>query len=143
MHRHVFLSTLIAILAVGCGSLVHGPEQRIDVATNPPGAGVFVSEMPVGTTPCSISLKRSERSPKVVLRKDGYGEYTVVLMQITCPWSVFGNLLIGGLPGWAFDAATGSMGQLEPREIRVQLIPVQDAQHSQASVNEEITNGSH
>ena len=52
----------------------------------------------------------------LLLRIDGYQPYELPLKRKLDGW-VFGNLVIGGIPGIAIDFLTGSIYRLTPRDI--------------------------
>jgi len=52
----------------------------------------------------------------LLLRIDGYQPYELPLKRKLDGW-IFGNLVIGGIPGIAIDFLTGSIYRLAPRDI--------------------------
>ncbi len=59
-----------AVIASGCATIVNGSTERVEIASDPPGAMAKVDGIPIGTTPTSIDLKRGEPH-SVTIEKDG------------------------------------------------------------------------
>jgi hypothetical protein len=76
-------------------------------------------QMASGTTPQTIRLPRKNEY-QIELGVAGYKAQTVALTKGVNGW-VFGNFIIGWIPGLIIDFVTGSASKLEPSIISVSL----------------------
>lgn len=118
--------TLIVVLCVtfgltGCATIMHGSTQTIAISTDPPDAMVRVG----GNTfksPAQVTLRR-DADYIVTAEKDGH-ETAQGTLKHSVHWPTFlGNIIFGGLIGWAIDFSSGSAYVLEPENITVPLKP--------------------
>ncbi len=80
---------LIAAVAAagGCASLHHGGgTQRTTVASDPPGARLYVNGRPVGITPVDVVLRRRDRDVVLRFEKDGYATTKMSLDRSLSAW---------------------------------------------------------
>lgn len=106
------------LLLSSCCSLVNGPKQSIGFASSPVGAKVTVDGIPIGMTPVTRKLERSE-DHVVVMELKGYCSFSATVTHSVSGW-VWGNLICGPL-GLAIDACTGSLYVLSPEQVQAQL----------------------
>lgn len=122
----VVSSTCVVMLVAGgltlggCATIVNGPTQKVEFASEPPGATVKVDGIPIGITPTSLDLKR-DSSHQVSFEKSGYTESEEIVSQ-KWSWWFAGNVLIGGIIGMIVDASTGDMYNLTPETVSPALI---------------------
>ena len=107
-------------LLSSCSTMVNGTTQRIELASDPPGAAVKVDGIPIGNTPTSIDLKRGS-SHFVTVEKTGYAASDETIEQHTSWWFA-GNILLGGIIGMIVDYSTGGMYNLAPATVSPVLI---------------------
>jgi hypothetical protein len=102
------VSIAVALLVTGCGAILHGPRQNIDVQTSPAGAKVETSP-PTGTftTPATLDLER-KNSYVLTFTSPGYNPATFNLHNNIGTGTVIADVLLTGLVGVIVDAATGS-----------------------------------
>ena len=103
-----------------CASIINGSSQPVSFGSTPPGATVTVDGQPKGTTPSTIPLERTKRGHIVRIEAPGYYPYETHLSANFSVWYV-GNLLIGGLIGFALDPCTGAMWYYN--DINTNLVP--------------------
>ena len=123
MKKHIALLPVVAVVLVGCASIVSKSEYPVAITSNPTGADFTVkrrSGIPIasGVTPATIVLPAS----------DGYfqpAKYTIefrrkgVLQSVPITAKIdgwyFGNLIFGGvIVGMLIvDPATGAMWRLD------------------------------
>lgn len=99
----------------GCATIVHGTNEKFNVASTPTHASILIDGTRVGTTPKQIKLSRSDNHT-MTLSLAGYQPETIRLKKSISGW-FFGNILLGGLVGIAVDAADGAMYSLTPEEV--------------------------
>jgi PEGA domain len=114
-HRsQVVLLAVLAVLvgmALGCANLSHGSTQSIRVESDPSGAQVTVDTDPVAyIAPATIVLKRGQ-DHVLVFRKEGFENYSAELTRSQSA-AVYGNLILGGLPGLMTDYGSGAAYEL-------------------------------
>lgn len=123
------IALLVTLLTNSCATIMTGTNQTVDVESSPPGANVRVEKLGTsgiqtiweGTTPATLELGR-KHSYLVILSKTGYEPMEVpVEGNKMNPW-VWGNLLIGGLPGLLVDGFSGAILTLEPGDVSVTLL---------------------
>lgn len=144
MRRFIVLA---AFAFAGCTTVSNGPMQRIRVDSNPQGAAVEVRHCGAMatksvTTPGVAWVSRRSTQCELVFRNLYYEEQRVRLRRHTSrnmdaygagidmvldssnnlgEVAVFGAALL--LPSLAVDAASGSMFELQPNDLVVQLVP--------------------
>jgi len=115
---------ILVLLVVGCATIVTTPKQDISLNSNPKGANVVVKtvggiEVFSGTTPATCKLERKNEYI-VYINVAGYKESQIIIGKEINMW-VIGNLLCGGVPGLIIDGVTGSLWNLSPETIQVDL----------------------
>lgn len=99
----------------GCGTLIHGTEQEVNIQSNPPGASVIIDGVERGQTPVSVELSRKSRHT-ISVSLFGYNSYQIMVDRKFSAWA-----LLGGPIGILIDDATGGMYKLLPERINAQL----------------------
>jgi hypothetical protein len=148
----VNFKTLIAVVMFtqGCATLHNGRHQNVSVVSDPAGATVEVrcgKAQPAAVTPATVRLPRKVEECSITLSKPGFQSETVVFA--TSPnrwfWANFAGPIIGGTSGatrhsdlafidflvgafiggigFATDAITGAMWELEPAKVERKLVP--------------------
>ena len=115
----VILAFLSTAFTFGCATIMHGTMQDVAVSSNPSYAKVFIDNEEVGLTPVTTSLKRKEVH-NIRIELDGYHPYQTTLNKKTSGW-VAGNILLGGLIGFAVDAISGGIYDLTPEQVQAEL----------------------
>ncbi len=84
-------------LSTGCATFMNGSTQRVAVASEPPGARVFVGDEPAGVTPTFVELERDEGDLVLRFEKDCHRRTVLEVPRRTSTW-VYGNLVPLGVP---------------------------------------------
>jgi len=108
------------LLGTGCATVTNGTTQAVSVSTHPAHATIETGGRTF-ESPCVIELAR-KRDHVVTISKQGYRTESVQLGRKSTG-AVRGNIWLGGLPGWAIDAATGANNELVPGHIDLTLTP--------------------
>jgi len=116
----ISLLTAAAVMVSGCATIINGRTERVEIASDPPGATAKVDGIPIGTTPTSIDLKR-DNPHSVTIEKDGYVTAEESIEQGTS-WWLAGNILLGGLIGLFVDYSTGAAHTLKPESMTPVLV---------------------
>jgi len=106
----------------GCGSIVHGSSQNINLNTNPQGATVNISNGSTFTTPSQVKLERN-KDYILTFSKEGYATQTVPLNSVLSGW-LAGNIIFGGIIGGGVDLATGAAYTLTPEQFIITMQPL-------------------
>lgn len=127
-HRTVGCWLLITVSACslsGCATIVSGNKGQVTL-DNSGGATYFSildskdRVVDSGVTPKQVTLKTSRALFKpakyrvVYASQDGVEQHD---LDASVNWWTAGNIIIGGVPGVAIDAATGAVWKLQPRVI--------------------------
>ncbi|HTH17131.1 MAG TPA: hypothetical protein VL974_10790 [Magnetospirillum sp.] len=108
--RVVFAIAAVA-LASGCSSVIEGRSQTIAFNTNPVGATCILTRngLTIGNvqTPGGIVIEKTKHNIQVVCSKEGYEDSTAMLKSGVAG-ATFGNIILGGVVGWAVDSASGA-----------------------------------
>lgn len=132
------------VLLNGCATAMNGPLQRVAVASDPPGARVYMNGAPVGVTPAFVDVPRRDPDLELRLEKDGFEPAKLALEREFSGWS-WGNVLFAGVPindygigqwvgamalygglGWLRDSRSGGAYK-RPSLVRATLDPVRPA----------------
>ena len=122
-----FLLSLTLLSLCNCASILSGTSQSLSVQSSPPGAACDLTRngMVIGNisqTPGATFIKKTKDDIVLSCKKSNYQDATAYL-DSGSDGNVFWNLLLGGLPGWGFDSATGADNRY-PDVTSVTLIPV-------------------
>ncbi len=122
-----FLSLAILFFLANCASIVSGRNQTVSVETVKGSQSLSKSD-------CKLSNSKgdwyAQNTPNSVFIRKSYGDLSINCNNKNLSGSqtfksshepiVWGNLLFGGLIGWAIDAGTGS-GFSYPQTMVVEL----------------------
>jgi hypothetical protein len=102
----------------GCGTLLTGTTQTLQINSVPSGATVQVNGKDRGQTPLQLNLRRGSAGPLVTVSLDGYEQSTFVPQTSFNPASV---LNARDVPSWLIDSMTGAMYRYDPDSYNIQL----------------------
>ena len=132
-----FLATaVLAVSMAGCGTIIHGNDQEIMITTSPSGARVLYDGAVRGITPCKVDVSRRPLKTILTVQKEGYGDKNLTIKNKVSLWALLGNVVLGGVPGWIIDGATGSFGAYYTDTYLLDLEPLETtetASHTEAS----------
>jgi len=108
-------------LLSGCGTIMHGPRQNIDVQSSPSGAKIETSAgVGTSTTPTTLNLER-KNSYVLTFTSPGYSPATFNIRNGIGVGTVIADVLLTGLVGVVVDGLTGSWYGLSPESAIVTL----------------------
>lgn len=113
------LAALVLAATTGCATLFASGPAQIPVATNPPGAIVYVNGAPVGQTPTLLMLD-SDLPANVQIYLPGYQPVQMWRQKSISGW-FWVNLLFW--PGFIVDLATGNYQRYRDDGIAIGLVP--------------------
>ena len=132
--RDLMSLLLISFFLHGCATMTQGSMQQISVSSAPSGATVMVNGFQRLKTPAVLELPRKE-SHRLEISLEGYHPETIDIRKVDSGM-VAGNLLVGGLIGYAIDHSSGAAFRLVPEVVQVTLRPIlTDPPKDQASSN--------
>jgi len=117
--KSIIVLLLIVVTVSSCATIMQSTTQQVSFNSNPSGATVTINGQQRGTTPVIVDLKRKDAFT-VKIELTGYSPYELALTRKISGW-VWGNIVIGGLPGLVIDAATGGMYILTPEQVNAEL----------------------
>jgi PEGA domain len=106
----------------GCATIMNGPNQTMEIDTDPGGSNVTLTGGAVCVTPCKLEVPR-KNDLRVDIQHEGY-QPVYVLIQSKLGGATFGNILAGGIIGSVVDSSNGSSKQLKPNPLKIRLVPV-------------------
>jgi hypothetical protein len=108
----------------GCGAIMHGARQNIDVQSSPSGAKVETSPSTgTFTTPTVLDLER-KNSYVLTFTSPGYTPATFNIHNSVGTGTVIADVLLTGLVGVVVDGLTGSWYGLSPESANTTLTRV-------------------
>jgi hypothetical protein len=127
MHhsRLAIIALLVTpMLALGCASIMEGKTQSVSFNSEPAGAQILINGLPMGVTPATITIKKSDYdNANVLFKKEGYQDQQATLHTKVTGW-FWGNIITGGLLGSGTDAISGAMWEYSPDKYFVTMPPV-------------------
>lgn len=120
-----FIVTLSAF-ASGCATVTQGSKQIVNLHTDPPGATCDVARearaiTSLAATPGLVQVGREWGAIDISCRKQGHQSAELRVESTVEAWTM-GNILLGGIIGFAVDAASGAMRQY-PESVTLTLVP--------------------
>jgi hypothetical protein len=103
---------IVWVVLTSCASIVAGGPTAFSATSNPAGAtvtlkGLSNGEVLTGETPATFTLNKGS-DYEVSFELAGYKSESMVIRRTINGW-FWGNIIIGGIPGWIVDAATQNM----------------------------------
>lgn len=112
---------IVASILSGCGTIMHGANQNIDVQSSPAGAKVETSPgTGTYTTPTTLNLAR-KNSYVLNFSSPGYTPATFNIHNSVGTGTVIADVLLTGLVGVVVDGITGSWYGLSPEAATVTM----------------------
>ena len=114
-------AAVAATVGPGCATMNQGFEQRVSVASAPPGAAVSVDGAPAGETPVTVSLEnrwwgQGGREAVIRLEKDGFRTSEIWVEPQVSRW-VWGNLVLAAIAGSLAAAHSNDTRDWSPGKV--------------------------
>lgn len=110
-----------AMLLTNCSTVLNTTTQDLEIKSVPANAKITIDGKKFGLTPQVVNIDRGSMHV-VKIELDGYEPYETQVTKKISIW-FWGNALNGFLPGMLIDMFTGSMYNLLPEGISVELQP--------------------
>lgn len=117
-----FILTLMILILSSCASIINGPDQKVRILSDPPGADITINGQLAGKTPAAFKLIRS-KDHVIGLTLEGYIPQSKEVKRTLSGVAIF-YLLPGGLLSFGVDATQGSQFCF-PDEVHMKLDPTQ------------------
>ncbi|MBS0638200.1 MAG: PEGA domain-containing protein, partial [Verrucomicrobia bacterium] len=102
----------------GCATIINGPDQKVTILSEPPGAHIAINGVEAGYTPATFKIIRA-KDHVVTLSMEGYHTHDEELIRQLSGVTAF-YILPGGLASMAVDSAQGTLWCFED-EVKVEL----------------------
>lgn len=116
---------VLVFVVTGCATIMAGGPDHVRVATNPPGATVFIDNVPVGQTPMMVTLDRQRSAGLIRIELYGFAPVVVMRAPRINGW-FWANICLGGI-GTMVDLVTGNIKSFDDTPISVGLVPAPGA----------------
>lgn len=115
----------LGIALSGCGTIVEGTHQDIAISTTPDGAHCDLTRKgeklaTVDRTPGKVTVRKTKEDILLGCQKAGYQTSSQYLHSGMAA-GTFGNIIAGGVIGWAVDSSTGADNKY-PEAVNVNLV---------------------
>ncbi len=125
MNKKLFALAAVVLLLTSCASIINGSKAKVTLKSN------YVTQ-PVNLRyddqvetdvflPYTIKVKRGFKPTEIYASTQGYEDAKVTVDKKFNTISVW-NILVGGIPGFAIDAATGAMMKPKQKEYEIPFI---------------------
>lgn len=112
------------LLLPACATVTRGTKQDFVIESTPAKAEVALSTGQKCTTPCKLKLKRKDGFT-ATFTKAGYQPVNAEVKSKLATGGAAagaGNVLIGGVIGAVVDGSNGSLNDLKPNPLKVELV---------------------
>lgn len=116
--KKVLLLTTAVFLLSSCATIFTGTKDTIRFSSTPEGATVYIDGIEICKTPCEARVNRSISEKEVEFKLDGYKTRIITLDR---SFNAVSILNMGGLVGWAVDAATGSLMKYDRKSYNIEM----------------------
>jgi hypothetical protein len=131
--RRIWPASALALAAAlgGCATISRGTTTEFTVDSTPPAAQATTSNgFYCAATPCTFRVQRKDAFI-ITVSKPGYTSSATQIRSTLAEEGAetfIGNALVGGVIGAGLDISNGSMMDLKPNPLHVDLQPVAPAQ---------------
>ena len=134
----LLVATVTLFMTTSCASIFTKKTQEVNFK-GVPGTTIVDKDKnklitEIGSNGFGVGRFSKQLKKKTIeARKDGYTTREYVMGTKIQPW-FWGNIIFGGIPGMAIDAATGKMMKFSDKIIAVTLTPDENAYESAATI---------
>jgi hypothetical protein len=122
MKRRLMMLVIVPILVLeltACATVLNTTTQDVEIKTTPANAKIIIDGKKFGTTPQTVNIERGSNHI-IKLDLEGYEPYETQLTRKITLW-FWGNVFNGFIPGMLIDMITGSMYNILPESLNVDL----------------------
>lgn len=118
MYLRLLSAIILTFSLSSCATLFGDKDKTVRVESNPPGAKIYVNNLPFGKTPAVIALQNLRSGNHITLKLDGY-ETTSRPIATSIQPVAFLNLL--NILCWGIDFLSDSVMKLDTKMIFIDL----------------------
>ena len=122
------LIPFLPVVFNSCATITKDDSQPVAFSSEPQGAEVAINQIPRGTTPTTIMVKRKFGKSMISISKEGYETETFKLEK-SVSGMTFGNIIFGGVIGAGVDVATGKATNYQD-SVHIKLRPSNSSERS-------------
>ncbi len=115
-----------AVSLTSCASIVSGGAPKITIDGNTKEPVTITTQKQVYTNvtlPAVVKVRRHAiDGQRVQINSENYTYKDIVLEKKTNSWA-FGNILLGGIPGWLIDLATNAVSMPQQKHYYIEAQP--------------------
>jgi len=115
------ITALLATMCVGCATIMSGGPDHIPIATNPPGASVFVDGVLVGQTPTVVVIDPKANLGNIRIEEQGFMPINIRRYKSINGW-FWANICWAVFP-MIVDLATGEYESFDDTPIALGMTP--------------------
>lgn len=120
--KSIFSLTYILIFYLtGCATILNTTTTEVELITSPTNAKITIDGKKFGNSPQVVNIERGINHT-IKFELEGFEPYETQLTRKISLW-FWGNVFNGLLPGMIIDFLTGSMYNLIPDNLSVELLP--------------------
>lgn len=129
MTLKLLVAVALGLLCANCATVTRGTTNNVQIVSEPAEADARLSTGQSCTTPCTVTVPRSQEFTVVVSKPGFLPQQVEVKTQVAGGGAagLAGNILLGGVVGLAADAASGASLDHVPNPVRVTLEPERPA----------------
>jgi len=134
---NLFTVGAAAVLLSACSSIIEGTSQNIAVSTDPAGADCALVRQGnvigrVNPTPGTVKIDKTKHDITVECALEGY-QPASFFNKSDVAGATVGNVIAGGLVGWAIDSATGADNKYTG-SVHIEMVPTGNSAPAAAPV---------
>ncbi len=114
MERGIIYVVLLTFFIQGCGTIIHGSQQNLEIGTTPPGALATIGSQQCVTL-CTLEVSRNVRY--IQLEMGQTRKKLPLSKKLNVNSVFFGNLWFP--PGLIIDFLSGGAYEIQPIHIRI------------------------
>jgi len=122
MMNRILIHSVIIGIALGltsCATIINTTTQSVEIVSEPQNARLTIDGKKFGITPQVVNIERGNNHV-IKLELDGYEPYETQVTRKISAW-YWSNILNGFILGGIFDYLNGSMYELLPGRMQIQL----------------------
>lgn len=119
--KQALASATLLLSLTSCASMV-SHQTAIPLSSTPPGASFVTSEGVSGTLPTAYMPLDPTSDLRITVTHDGHMTASETRVSSVSPW-ILGNLIFGGIPGFAIDLLNPQTRVINPKPWHFVLQP--------------------
>jgi len=130
MYTKILALACLGVALSGCAAVIKGSDEDVSISTPPVSGATCELSNSEGkwtvTTPAVAKVGLTKHDLQVQCDKPGYQQARASVPSGFQAWTL-GNLILGGVVGFAIDAGTGAINEY-PHQVAVPMTPAGSAE---------------